>query len=1669
MRRSKIISFLLTFAMLLSMSPSVTTAAETEDTAGEIALLSGEGNVTLFTASATSWQPKPTRSVSSAGSFPLTLNNGEILQINGPITYTAPTGQSPITVADGATVKIIINGSVALYGADASGTTGATAAIRVPEGAKLTIYSAHDEELSTSTAAPVDTLTVKGGNAASGSGGEAARKSGRMDNGNLITTWRTGAGGNGGGGAAAAIGGNGGTGGQGGANQDGGACVYSTILGISFSYGDDHRGSSGFSGSAGGSGQGAGTIYISGRLNLNAVGGEAASGGNGGAGCGGYASTGYKDIMAGGCGGGGGGGGGTSAPAIGAGGAGGSGGGSGGTLSSDYKGNVQGCGGGGGGGGWPNGGGGGGGGAECSKALDEKDDTSSGGAGGAGGAAGATGSAGSSGTQTGTSGHGLGDANPGGGGAGGSGIGTGTSSASGGIGGSDTVKDYYSGGAGGSGGASVALTAWHSAGKLILSTAANISNDSWGDGGGNGTAVAMDPYLILDLMDCSVKLNPGSYTYSGTQCTPSVSYISYNHFTDRDGEVVNGDNNGLYLNPTTGFIISGYGENVHCKTGTITLTGSQDTNRTAVTTDQAKIGSITVSFSINKADLTASISADKTTMYSGQPVMLSLRDYTSGTAGTGSLSELLRESSQKAEGPQVTWSVVNGSGSFSGSGLSTTFTPDSTGTVTVRATLTDMNDFNEYTTEAIPLTVQKRTALTASLSTDAPHPRKEVSVNLPTGVTSATYQWYADGAEISGATNAAYTPTNSDRGKTLSVKIVPDASSQYAETTVTAANPVEDHKYSGNGFCTVCDEYEPATLSGDTYQIGNGGQMFWFASLVNGDKTHAEFPGRNQIAAGVLTANIDLENREWKPIAEFNGRFDGQNYTISKFKLTETKSYIGFFGSSAGTIRSFTLEGTITLSGIDAERVGGVVGYANGATLSNIISAVHIRNEDSAYKHVGGVVGGIDDGETVIEQCLFTGSITLSSSADCIGGIVGYSRKGARISHCANLGTVTATEPGAYVGGILGYLNNSNPSLKNCYNYGEVKNGGGDHCGAIVGWLRTHSAAKLTDNYYLDTSAPSAFGSGSSSTSAKAPAKDAAAFASGEVCYLVNGSSSADDVIWRQDVDNGSTPYDAYPMFGGGIVYRNQSHDCTAGDYLYAYSNSVEEEDHVNHDYVNGFCACCDARQPAETSNGIYQITNGGQLYWFAEQLNSGGIAAGSNAVLTADIDLEGSQNGKPAGYAGVTKDRNFPGIGTASRKYQGTFTGSGYTISALYIDRENKGASQSIDGVGLFGCTSGATISGLTVRGQLSISGSGDHAIQRVGGIVGYSLNTDLSEVNSYVNIQNSGTGNLAHVGGIVGTAMEQGSIFKCMYFGSMDLANTRECIGGIAGYTNTTTISYCANHGSVKTDAADGYIGGILGYINHTSGGVRNCYNYGKVQNGGGNYCGAIVGRLCGHAAAHYTDNYYLDTSAPNGFGSGSDSTTAIAPTKTAAQFESGEVCYLVNSETSTGGKAIWKQDIDNGNTPYDRYPVFDAAAVYFRSDDTYSNDPEQISVTISWGAMEFNYNEGQWDPDDHTYSGGWSPKTANGNDLTVVNNSNVAVGTEFIFAPETIYSTSYTLTGTFSSGVAGQINRMKPGDTISTELNLKSLKPDSLKDQTQKIGTITVRLTIVGGGGN
>ena len=1665
MKRYKIAALLLSFALLIPLSP---TALGTDASGTENAAKTASDAVSVFAASG--WQPKPTRSVSSASAFPLTLNNGDVLQINGPINYTAPKGTSPITLSAGADAKIIINGSVTLKGADASGMTGATAAIRVPQGAKLTIFSAHDEELSASAAAPKDTLTVVGGNAAAGGNGTAGKKVTTDDDSIQQRTinWYTGSGGNGGGGAAAAIGGNGGNGGVGGSGGKSPQEISSrTWSGTTWSNVDDHHGAAGNKGAAGASGGSAGIINISGRLRLNASGGSAAVGGSGEQGSEGYAYTTELDRMIGGTGGGGGGGGGCSAPAIGAGGAGGSGGGSGGHPGSDQKGNVQGPGGGGGGGGWPNGGGGGGGGAECSDAEDKNDNKSAGGAGGSGGGVNGSGRSGAAGITTGTNGHGYNDhrydAEPGSGGAGATGVqGDG---GNGGRGGTEKDDKNYNGGAGGSGGKAVTLTAWHTSGTLIISTAADVPTTSFGDGAGKGTRTSLSPYVIYDLMDCRVNLTPTEYTYSGRQCRPTVQSVTYSASTDRDGRRIGAGDRTLAANR---YSIAGYGENIHCPSGTVRLLGAQNSARTTITTDGAAVGENAVTFTIKKATLSAPVQLSLAEPYQNQSVTATLSSFTSQTAGSGALATLLRASSGKNEGPTVSWSFASASsGKFTKTnGLTAEFALTATGAATVRATLRDMNDFEDYTA-SISLTAREPRSWSASLSADTPHPRVAISVQLPAGISSASYQWYANGTALSGATGQSYVPRFEEIGKALTVRITPAAESGYGVLTVKAKNAVEAHQYSANGFCTVCGEYQPASQnSTGLYSVANGGQMFWFAAMVNGDGTHAVFSAQNRDANAALSAKIDLENREWTPIAHYNGTFSGNGYTIGNLHIEKTASYLGLFGSLTGTVRDFTVQGEIALSGGGVNRIGGAVGSADSAKILNVRSEVRIGDSGGAYSHVGGVVGGVDNGETVISRCIFAGEISLRETVDCVGGILGYSNAGARIDHCANLGTVHSDAASAYAGGILGYVNNVAPTVQNCYNYGAVTNGGGSYCGGIIGRVRGHRDANFTDNCYLDTSAPAAFGKNSNTVTAQAPAKTQSEFESGAVCYLINGQSSAADVLWRQNIDNGQTPYGAYPMLDGAVVYRNPAHhDCTKNTMLYAYSNTASQAfDHINHSYLNGFCTCCDAREAAQTENGVYRITNGGQLYWFAEKLNAKAIAQNSDALLCGEIGLEGSAHGQSAEYEGILKDRNFPGIGTVFVPYTGSFSGQGHTISDLFIENRYEKAGDG-EGIGLFGCTNGAVVSAFTVQGKINLYAAEEKAAQRVGGAVGYATESQLREISSLVDITANGAA-ISHVGGVVGTVIG-GSVTQCLFFGKIDLAATQDCVGGIAAYTNTAEIGYCASYGTVKTAAESGYVGGVLGYLNNKAGSVHNCYNYGTVQNGGGNYCGAVIGWLREHTPSKLTNNYYLAQTAPAGIGSGSAATTVSVPEKSREAFASGEVCYAVNGKTSTGAAALWKQDIDNGNTPYDIYPVFDAATVYYRSDGTYSNEPEKISVTIAWGDMEFAYYSGRWDAQSHTYSGGWKQESNGGNEITVQNDSNVALQVSFAFSAEQALA-NYGLRGTFT-GVSER-NRLACGRALTAKLALSSAQPSDLKDGgRQKLGEVTVGLSTAEGGGN
>lgn len=1314
MRIGKTLALLLSCALLLTMFPSVKGYAVDRQSEP----VSAVSDVALYAN--TGWQKKPTKTVSSASNFPITLNNGDVLQINGTINYTASTGVSPITVAANATVSIIINGSVTLYGANASGKTGATAAIKVPSSSKLYIYSAHDEELSTSTAAPKDTLTVTGGNAAAGTNGTDAERRYTKVNSNAIRyDWYTGSGGAGGGGAAAAIGGNGGTGGAGASgwkstNKDGKE-IYVTgtagLFSLTFHNHDDNPGKAGAAGSAGTAGTGTGTIYIPGRLTLVAKGGSAAAGGKGGSGCEGMYTLSGNDEMIGGNGGGGGGGGGCAAPAIGAGGAGGSGGGSGGQLSSDHKGKISGCGGGGGGGGWPNGGGGGGGGttaSECGSGANHD-----GGAGGNGGAAGSAGSAGSSGR---TANSAVGSTASGG--SGGGGVQSGA--ASGGSGGVRVQNtSAYPGGKGGNGGGAVPYTAWHTKGSLTLSTANKLNLNSsmglayhYGDGQGYGSSTYIMPNIVYDLMDCTVSVN-GTYTYTGAQIKPTYT-VTYSAASDRDRSRVS---HGTSITINSNGYTAAYGENIHCPTGTVALTGKADASRNTATADGSIVGTKTQTFTIKKAKITSvnitmnPVTSDQSPLpfndYNGQSdsAKIIVGNYIS-TAPNDTNKDIGEiKLATPSEYPNewqgffiVSWAEANGYKVTTEYGYPRYYTFLSTrgGKFSPQIIMTNMNDFEDFTATIGTITVDK-SHITADLSPNPPHPRMPVTATIPEDAGNVTYQWYIGNTKIAGATSNTYTPKNSDIGKNLNVHIIPtDANSPYKNVDDAATgNYVNPHSYN-NGFCTVCGEYETPTLNNGFYEINNGGKLFWFASYVNGDPTHVE---------------------------------------------------------------------------------------------------------EATSKHLN------------------------------------------------------------------------------------------------------------------------------------------------------------------------------------------------------------------------------------------------------------------INARLTSDISLHNPKNSGATEWTPIGETS-----GTGTNAFAGTFDGQGHTISDLSITTLPSGAVRT----GLFGTTYGGVVKDFTIKGSITLSAGNKGDNSGIGGAIGATKNrTAVSGVTSYVNISNTSANALVHVGGVVGE-LYSSTAKQCLYFGSINLQNASDSIGGVVGYINNSEIGYCANLGTVKTATAGAYVGGVLGYLNNEYGKVHNCYNYGSVKNGGGNYCGAIIGWLRSGTASNLTDNYYLRDSASSAFGAGSITTTATAPAKNKSAFAGGEVCYLVNSKTSTGEKALWKQDIDNGKKPYDQYPVFDADPVYFRSDSTYSNDPERISVTLSWGDMEFEYDIGTWEPNTHTYvGGGWSAAKTDGAKLSVSNESNVSLQVQFSFAADSALS-SCGLTGSFGGVSTGVNHRMAPNASISTSLNLDSKAPDSIKNAGKKnLGSITVRLTTLGGG--
>jgi len=343
----------------------------------------------------------------------------------------------------------------------------------------------------------------------------------------------------------------------------------------------------------------------------------------------------------------------------------------------------------------------------------------------------------------------------------------------------------------------------------------------------------------------------------------------------------------------------------------------------------------------------------------------------------------------------------------------------------------------------------------------------------------------------------------------------------------------------------------------------------------------------------------------------------------------------------------------------------------------------------------------------------------------------------------------------------------------------------------------------------------------------------------------------------------------------------------------------------------NGFCACNNAYQPADfTTNKydidgdkindeVYEISNAGQLYWFAGLVNGTLLGVtqntSANAVLTKDIVVNKNVL-KPDGTLNEGSFKEWTPIGNSyNNLYVGIFDGKSHTIRGLYFN-------QDVEYVGLLGVNSGKI-------SNIGILDSYFHGKERVGGVSGYNPKGTIT--NCYNAGSVSGTGN--YVGGVSGDN-SQGIITSCYNVGSV---SGTEQVGGVSGENYRGTITNCYNVGSVSGTEYY-HVGGVNG--ENDRGTITNCYNAGSVS-GTGNYVGGVSGE---NYNGTITNCYYDSTIyTGNAIGKNSSGTVTKVEGKTTDEYKTGEVAYLLQLDQSD---EVWGQTIGK-----DTYPTLGGSKVY------------------------------------------------------------------------------------------------------------------------------------------
>ena len=177
-----------------------------------------------------------------------------------------------------------------------------------------------------------------------------------------------------------------------------------------------------------------------------------------------------------------------------------------------------------------------------------------------------------------------------------------------------------------------------------------------------------------------------------------------------------------------------------------------------------------------------------------------------------------------------------------------------------------------------------------------------------------------------------------------------------------------------------------------------------------------------------------------------------------------------------------------------------------------------------------------------------------------------------------------------YVGGVCG--NNNYGTITNCYNTGTVR-GTGNNDGTI------------TNCYYLDSEETDSIDGTTFKTTVQ--------FESGEVAYLLNGSTSEGTLAWGQEIGT-----DPYPVLKGKRVLTNVDCSAFANDII-VYGQSASLDGTIG---FNIYVSADDSYEWDKTVNGVQGEKMANGLYKFTYQVAAKDMDEKINFTVNDKIDV---------------------------------------------------------------------------------------------------------------------------------------------------------------------------------------------------------------------------------------------------------------------------------------------------------------------------------------------------------------------------------------------------------------------------------------------------------------